>query len=663
MLSKHNTTILQKKFFIVLIVLGLILIVLAILPDVFSTGKKGFGYIQLFFLRNGFFIFLAGLILLLFPGIINYIINTFNDKEFQSERTEYFTGRPSFSKYEFILLLLFLIIANFFTIYFIGKEKYIYHWDAALFWSKYIQISAKLKDSPLGAVISVLSSIQYADYNYFAPFLLMPFSLLFGVERLPYILSIVNIYVFPSAISFLFLYKRFVGIMFGERPPYSAIVITIFTFFAFPFIFAPVLYGKIGIGGFFIISLILFAYFKYPFPAQKYRTLMLIGILISILVLFRRWYSFWAVSFFIALIINELIFLYIDYRFDRKRSVVLAKKALFIIFVSGIFFIMIAAPRLLQIITTDYSFFSVYRSPTTTLEHFKIFLKDFGLFYVILSLLGLFLSFYYKKTRKIASFLLIQWVIMFLLFTRLQGFGTHHYYILEPTILLFIVLLMTTLSLKVKSKTIKVTICSTYILISTISFFTVFSPEVSSYVNRAKIFFPQIRCYPRVRDDISEIKRMLNVIEGLLADPNDRVYVLSSSSTLNSDILQFARMSLLSTPKIGKHIYRSNEIDLRDGFPLNLFKAKYVIIADPIRCHLGCKNQRIISIPAESILKGENMGTSYRKLPYEFTLQGGTRVYIYERVNPFNQADINFLSDALRKYYPDKPFVYEANAQ
>jgi hypothetical protein len=94
---------------------------------------------------------------------------------------------------------------------------------------------------------------------------------------------------------------------------------------------------------------------------------------------------------------------------------------------------------------------------------------------------------------------------------------------------------------------------------------------------------------------------MLNVIEGLLADQNDRLYVLSSSSVLNSDILQKGHLSLPSTKNMEKQIFRSSELNLRDGFPSNLFKAKYVVIADPIQCLYGPK-QRVISIPAESML-------------------------------------------------------------
>jgi hypothetical protein len=649
----------NRKIFINLAILGLFFVLLTFIPDLLKRGREGFGYVQWFLLRNGIFFLVTGTIPLLFPGTIDYFKRIFNDDKYEPERAKYFKDYSLFSKYDFVLLILFLIAANLFTVYFLGKEKYIYTWDEAHFWSRYIQLNREFKEGLLRGLISTLGSIQYLEYNQLSSFFLMPFSMLFGTERLPYILSLVNIYVLFSAISFILLYRRFAGTMFGNTPPYWGVVIAFFTFFFFPFLWIPILYGYIGIGGFFIMSLILFYYFKYPFHIQKYRTLVVIGILLSILVLFRRWYSFWAISFFIALIINESIFLLAERQLDRDRVTVLARKISFLILTTGFVFLMIAAPRVIKILTTDYSYLLAYATPDSVLIPFKKFVRQFGIFYISLSLAGFFISFYYKETRKFASFLIIHLITIFLTFAKVQNFLFHHYYLLQPTILLFIALLISTILSKIKSRALQISVCGVYILVSTIIFSTVFFPGASSFANIAKELFPRVRCYPYVRKDLDEIRKILYTLNTLLTNPEDRVYVLSSSLLLNSDVLYFAELSIEGTPKIGEHIFRSSDVDLKDGFPSKLFKAKYVVIADPIQYDLGERKQRVIGIPAEAILKKQDMGKSYRKLPYEFTLEGGVKVYIYERIGDYNQADVEFLSNALRKYYPDKPFVYE----
>ena len=57
------------------------------------------------------------------------------------------------------------------------------------------------------------------------------------------------------------------------------------------------------------------------------------------------------------------------------------------------------------------------------------------------------------------------------------------------------------------------------------------------------------------------------------------------------------------------------------------------------------------------------MGSSYERLPYDFTLQRGVKAYIFKRNDSPVMADIKFLSGALRKYYPDNPVVYEAHVK
>jgi hypothetical protein len=664
MFSHKNKTILQKKYFIILSVLGLAFILLSVVPDVLGIGKKGFGIIEYFFIKNGFTFFIAGLTLLIIPGLANFLKKTFNDSEYQLERKTGLTDRPFLSKYDVIMLLLFLIASNFFATYIVGQQNYIFNWDSAIFSEKYAAISTTFKDNPINAILKVLSSIQYDHYNLFAPFLLTPFSLLFGVERLPYILSMVNIFLFLSAVSFMFLYKRSAGMMHSNRLPLSTSLVALFTFYSFTFVWTPLLDGFVGIGGFSIICLILFTYFKYPFAAQRYRTLVLLAILVPTLITFRQYYIFWSASFFIALIINESVFLFTEHRFDRKRLFVLLKKALFTIFVSGFFFVMIAEPFLIKIVFGDYSYITTYKFSNWAFQDFIRFLGHFGSIYITLTLLGVFVSFYYRNTRKMASFLLIQWVVTFFLFTRIHSFFPHHYNILLPTMVLFMSLFVTVVLLHVKSGALRIVICSTYILISSLTFAAVFSPGVSPYTKQASVLFPINRYTPPVRNDIPEIKRMLNVIKSLLTDSDDRLYVLAGNKLLNSDIIAKARLSLPDTPKMRNHIFMSYVLDLKDGFPNNLFKSNYVLIASPIQHDFSREQSRVINIPAKSILNGGDMGTSYRRLPYEFNLayeKKKAKVYIYERIGPFNQSDVDFLSDELRKYYPDKPFVYQPN--
>ena len=130
------------------------------------------------------------------------------------------------------------------------------------------------------------------------------------------------------------------------------------------------------------------------------------------------------------------------------------------------------------------------------------------------------------------------------------------------------------------------------------------------------------------------------------------IYVLASSSTLNSDTLGNAYLSLDRPRSIEKQILWTSSVDKRDRFPKNLLTARYVVVADPNQFQGDLKDQ-LDRMPVDYLLKGENIGTSYNKLPYVFNLQGGVKVYIYEKARPFRQEDLDYISSLFRARYPE----------
>jgi len=53
------------------------------------------------------------------------------------------------------------------------------------------------------------------------------------------------------------------------------------------------------------------------------------------------------------------------------------------------------------------------------------------------------------------------------------------------------------------------------------------------------------------------------------------------------------------------------------------------------------------------LIKGERLGRSYERLPFEFVLEDDSRVYIYKRYKNFKVEDLNHISDAFVELYPD----------
>jgi hypothetical protein len=69
----------------------------------------------------------------------------------------------------------------------------------------------------------------------------------------------------------------------------------------------------------------------------------------------------------------------------------------------------------------------------------------------------------------------------------------------------------------------------------------------------------------------------------------------------------------------------------------------------------------VIGILADQILNRRNIGSSFRKLPYEFSLEHNVKVYIYEKISEIRMSNLNNLSELFITYYPDKKDIFKIN--
>jgi hypothetical protein len=63
--------------------------------------------------------------------------------------------------------------------------------------------------------------------------------------------------------------------------------------------------------------------------------------------------------------------------------------------------------------------------------------------------------------------------------------------------------------------------------------------------------------------------------------------------------------------------------------------------------------------PVRQMLSGEGFGAAFERVPEEFMLDGSTKTYLYRRTRPIEPADVAAVSAALRRHYPDRPYVHE----
>jgi len=556
------------------------------------------------------------------------------------------------NKGTFFSLLIFIIMANLFAVYFIGRERFIYYWDCSCYWKKYWYLCSHIFE-PIQLVKSVIFSIRVADYNDLPALLLMPFGILFGTSRMAYILSIVNLFAIPVVVSFVLLHKklcRIYGITSAALPFISAGIILLS-----PNFWIPILSGYPDVGGLFLINLIFLIYLNNEIIRQRLRDYIIVALFVTALFLFRRWYAYWGVSFYAASMFQAFIISLCMYPFGMKKFIKVLLRIFALITVSAIFLFMATPDLAIKILRTNYAdIYSAYKVSRTLFQSAKLLLNPFGILYSFPFVLGAFYGIFNKRTRDFSILLISQLIIIFLLFTITQDFGYHHSYLMLSTILLFSSLCITNFIFSIKK--LRIFACIFIILIFVLNFFTAFSPnELLGKTKVSKIFsgiFTDIRHPPMVRNDIKEICRILNTLNVLAVNSDDNIYVLASSHVLNFQVLKHAYLSFNCGNDVSGKILFTNDVDKRDGLPRHFFTAKYVVVAFPVQYHLHPSNQRIVGIPAELILEQKGIGRSFEKLPYEFTLDKGVKVYIYKKVKAFNDSDLEALSGMLKAYYP-----------
>jgi hypothetical protein len=553
------------------------------------------------------------------------------------------------------IFLVLVIIANLFTVCFITQEHYIYYWDWAGYWLKYMDLSTSLSHQPMNTLDSLINSVRNDDYNPLPVLPLVPFAWLFGTSRLTYILAITNVALLPSVFIITVLAQRVLSQQFS-RSSFILISTSVLMLHA---LWVPVLRGMPDVLGILVIGNILLRLFAQPFAEQKLSHLVTIGLLLCLLVLIRRWYAFWVVSFFPALAVVQCLDIYQHHGVVWRQYINTIRNIIIIGMTFSIALFTIATPLMLRILHTDYAdIYSAYKSSHSLLESAEKLIPYFGWGVIICGLSGLVWLVTRKDTRVVGSFLITQLFIVFGLFLRTQDFGMQHYYLLMPAIGLGIAVMLIGLWTQINNKLWRLISVGFVFVVLITSFITAFIPKASNVSNILGSFVPQARFYPFIRHDMDELARLLNHLNKLEARQQGDIYMLASSFTLNSEILDVACRFSTQQWDFCDHLLNTNDVDKRDGFPRQFLHAHYLVVASPVQYHLRAEDQRVVGVLLREVMKKQGIGSSFQRLPDEFRLDNEITVWIYEKVKPFDSADLDALANEFVGYYPHLRHVF-----
>ena len=567
-----------------------------------------------------------------------------------------------FTRSKLIILLitvLSVVLVNLLAYSYLKTEQTVYYWDISAYWKNAIDLLATFEQSTKLGLTAVKESLS-SDYNYLPILPLLPFMELFGTSRGIFVLLILNLYVVPFAIITTYALSLLTKFKQSKNKVvfYAALLPAILFF---PPVLTPVFDGRVDSIALLLMSFILLLYVKTRF--SRYWHYVLLGVLLCLMLLLRRYYSYWALGFFVSFAIVTVVSKWFEHskKIDRQFWLSLVKPASGAL-IAGLTIVAILLVGFREIflryIGENYAeMYSAYLLGGF-FDQFVLFFRNFGLIFIALMVTGITISFIkYRRTlmNGMSLFIIIQSLVIYFAFTYTQTFGVHHYYMLVPLFIWGFALLIKYL-LELKNRRLKYILTISFIaIVATLSLIS-FTGERKLTVNPyfQLVFGLSENIRPVVRSDLDALKELSKYMQSTM-EGTDYVYILASSDTFNDDI--FRNINLPNPTPV--NVSGVAHVDKRDGFPNYFFDAQYVIVASPIQTHIEIDGQSVITVLARAILNGEAKNL---KEINSFSIDNGVTLKVYKKDSAYSPSFVKKIRDIFADKYPTYPSLNNITA-
>ncbi len=550
-----------------------------------------------------------------------------------------------------VFLIALVVGVNFFWADFVRKERTLYAWDHVAYWSLTASLAEGLRTDPVAALTNVGRSVAEDELNLVPSLPLAPSLALFGAGRKVWILTVLNLFALPALFLGWWALRRW-----GARPGHrwnaaDGLWCWAATVLLFAPLWEPVALGYLDIGGMALIfaALGLLAGLQPEGGRDTVLAAVSVGILVAVVMIFRRWYAFWSVSFCIMIALAGLAAWVRTRRVDSLRLPVAIG--------SGVVgsLALLAGPRLATIAGTDYADrFVHYKVLHSTGAELRGVVMHFGIVTLLAVLIGTVVLLRSRNGRWIAAALVFQLVVIAVLFRRVQDPTPQHWYLLIPGMMLLTAGGFQALLSRMTART------RTGIIAGLLACGVLVTGTVFGAWKIPAPLLPSVRVVPKRRGDIEEFKRLMTFLDGRVRMGVRWIYILAGSGEVNDSSLAFINFSLGTRFESPRHILMTAQVDRRDGFPAGLLEADLVVLPLPVAVRGAGETQRVVAVPAGLFLDGDGIARAFAPLEERFSFDDGVTVRVFERVRRNSPEEIEDLSDRLKTFYPDRPEIWMA---
>lgn len=543
---------------------------------------------------------------------------------------------------------LFLVAANAFTVWYVRQERTLYFWDYIGYWTKSADLAEALRTRPPGEVWGQLRRDTQAD-DYGPIPALPPAAVLaaFDDSRLVFVLAVVNLYLLALAAAAWLFVRRF-----APSAGLLGVVIPLLLVLLSPVAWVPVVRGYLDVGGAALAVLALLVYLSRPAGELPWPRVLVLAVLLAGMALFRRWYGFFVVAFFLTAGVDTAPAVL---RGGWRRVAPLALTGVWAV----VLLVTVAAGWVYRAATTDYAAaYAAYKHPFPLSDRAWGVIEICGPGTVAAALAGVLVLSAFRDTRRAALVLAAMPPVVLLHFLSVQDFGPHHCYLFLPAFVLLPGLALVRV-LDAAPGWVRWPAVAAVAAAGVAATAVMFVPAALPCYDPLRPAVAWLRYPPLVRDDLPEFVRLLRATEAEAAKTDGgRVAVVASSLVISQTMFTTADRTLREPLFRRDRITITTEVDRVSGFPAEYFRADVLVVPAPPQTHLRAGEQQVVVLTAESLLTGTDVGRSFDRLPGEFKLAEGVTVYLYRRARPIAAADFEAYCDKLRRAHPDVPAVF-----
>ncbi len=574
------------------------------------------------------------------------------------------TCKKGKNTYYNIVLGVMVILLMTFYVYSIHVRRMVYTWDFANYYRIQLRYRAYFDGTVISGIKSTAASLLLDDYNCFISIFCEMYCRLFNIKSVNgYIMSYFVACMIPVIAAFSIMIRSFMNRFCNKtavrKRAFYAIIMAAFV--SMPLVNYSALLGQPDIFGLVFIMLLINEALSYNFSSLDIkRCIVIFGCTIA-LMLTRRWYMYWVVSFFVIWFVT-LAFV----SDDRKKAL---KN--------------MAAFAAISLVAGGTALFALFRRILTYNYGDRYSFYNFGgIRYEIsnqISYLGIVLTFLLgaaviaglavHRLRAVTAGAVLSVAMCMLMITRVQNSAEHQSLIYVTSYMILIMVLLCAcmnadmytagrkgMLLRAVEMVAVAAVAAVMAVNSVVSVSGMASKAASGLnVNRMRLF-TTIDTKPVVRDDWADIGIVYDCLAGLISG-GENIYIVPHGKKYNPDTFR----NYKAPATLDDYIPYGACVTGTHTFPVEFLTYDYIMTCSPID-DLDTADNTIVKNLNEAVNHLAMTGVLEQSREFEFA--NGYTFTIYRRISAADAADIDYLKDLFsyqsQKYPEDFEGVLEA---